>query len=130
VIREFRRKLGAALGLGAALCVAALCLAASGARAAAPDTRAVPEAPALDARLAQVYAQVCATCHQVPATGAPLTGDPDTGRSAAAAGRETMLRNTVEGLRGMPPLGTCGFCTEDDLRRLIEFMAPSEGAAP
>jgi cytochrome c5 len=28
----------------------------------------------------------------------------------------------------MPPLGTCGFCTEDDLRRLIDFMAPPEAA--
>jgi cytochrome c5 len=36
-----------------------------------------------------------------------------------------MLANTVAGVRGMPPLGTCGFCTEDDLRRLIAFMAPA-----
>jgi cytochrome c5 len=28
----------------------------------------------------------------------------------------------------MPPLGTCGFCTEDDLRRLIDFMVPEGGA--
>jgi cytochrome c5 len=114
VIREFRRKLGAALGL-----VAALCIAAGSARAAEP----------LDARLAQVYAQVCATCHQVPATGAPLTGDAVAWRTAAAAGRDAMLANTVDGIRGMPPLGTCGFCTEDDLRRLIDFMASAEGAA-
>ena len=76
VIREFRRKLGAALGL-----VAALCIAAGSARAAEP----------LDARLAQVYAQVCATCHQLPATGAPLTGDAAAWRTAAAAGRDAML---------------------------------------
>ena len=114
MIREFRRKLGAALGL-----VAALCIAAGSARAAEP----------LDARLAQVYAQVCATCHQLPATGAPLTGDAAAWRTAAAAGRDAMLANAIDGIRGMPPLGTCGFCTEDDLRRLIDFMAPAEGSA-
>jgi cytochrome c5 len=109
VIREFRRKLGIAAALLAALVLAP---------AAAP-------AEPLDARLAQVYTQVCATCHQRPETGAPLTGDPAAWRTAAAAGREAMLANTVAGVRGMPPLGTCGFCTEDDLRRLIAFMAPA-----
>jgi cytochrome c5 len=125
VIREFRRKLGAGLGL-----LAALCIAAGSARAAEPRDARPGEAKAatLDARLAQVYAQVCATCHQVPATGAPLTGDAAAWRSAAATGGEAMLKNTVDGLRGMPPLGTCGFCTEDDLRRLIDFMVPEGGA--
>jgi cytochrome c5 len=118
VIREFRRKLGVTAGLLAALLGAALL-------AAPAAVRAEP----LDPRLAQVYAQVCATCHQRPETRAPLTGDPEAWRAAAAAGREAMLANTVNGIRGMPPLGTCGFCSEDDLRRLIEFMAPA-GAEP
>ena len=112
VIRAFRRALGGTLGLLAALWIAA-----------APAL-----AEPLDARLAQVYAQVCATCHQLPATGAPLTGDREAWRAAAAAGREAMLAHTVDGVRGMPPLGTCGFCTEDDLRRLIDFMAPAVDA--
>jgi cytochrome c5 len=85
---------------------------------------AAARAEPLDPRLAQIYTQVCATCHQRPETRAPLTGDPETWRAAAGHGRAAMLANTVAGVRGMPPLGTCGFCTEEDLRRLIDFMAP------
>lgn len=84
----------------------------------------------LDARLTRIYAQVCAACHQRPETGAPLTGDPEAWRASDAAGREAMLANAVDGLRGMPPLGTCGFCTEDELRRLIDFMAPPPARTP
>jgi cytochrome c5 len=112
VIREFRKKLGIAAAL-----LAALVCAPAGARA-----------QQLDARLAQVYTQVCATCHQRPETGAPLTGDPAAWREAASQGRDAMLAHSVTGIRGMPPLGTCGFCSEDDLRRLIDFMAPAGDA--
>ena len=31
---------------------------------------------------------------------------------------------------GMPPLGTCGFCSEDDLRALIAFMTGGAAAEP
>lgn len=110
VIREFRRKV-----LGALL--AAFLLAGP------------PAAAGLDGRLAEVYAATCATCHTRPETRAPLTGDAPSWREALARGPEALLAHTVEGYRGMPPLGTCGFCSEEDLRRLIEFMsaAPPSG---
>jgi cytochrome c5 len=34
-----------------------------------------------------------------------------------------LLASTVAGVGGMPPLGTCGLCSEDDLRELIAYMA-------
>ena len=34
-----------------------------------------------------------------------------------------LLVHTVDGYRGMPPLGTCGLCSEDDFRELIRYMA-------
>jgi cytochrome c5 len=110
VIREFRRKV-----LGTLLAALAL----FGAQGAA----------ALDARLAQVYAATCATCHTRPETRAPLTGDAEAWREATSRGADSMLARSVLGYRGMPPLGTCGFCSESDLRALIAFMtaAPAAG---
>lgn len=114
VIRAFRRKV-----LGALLAALVLC--------AAPAARA-----ALDARLAQIYAATCSACHVRPETGAPRTGEPGDWREARARGERSMLARTVEGYRGMPPLGTCGFCSEEDLRRLIAFMsaAPEDSGPP
>lgn len=109
VIREFRRKV-----LRALLAAALLALA--------------PAAKALDTRLAQAYAATCAACHTRPETGAPLTGDAAAWREPLARGPESLAR-TVEGFRGMPPLGTCGFCSEQDLLRLIEFMSGEPPAA-
>ena len=44
-------------------------------------------------------------------------------RGAGARPGGAARAHRATGYRGMPPLGTCGFCSEDDLRRLIEFMA-------
>ena len=44
-----------------------------------------------------------------------------------------MLQNVVYGIRGMPPLGYCSACTEEDFRVLIRLMAglpESGGGAP
>jgi len=84
---------------------------------------------ALDARLAQVYAATCAACHVRADTRAPRTGEPAEWRDALARGPHSLLSRTVEGYRGMPPLGTCGFCSEQDLRHLIDFMSATPGAA-
>jgi cytochrome c5 len=53
----------------------------------------------------------------------PLVGDAAAWEGRRAQGFETLLANTVNGVRDMPPLGTCGACSEDDLRRLVAFVA-------
>ena len=52
-----------------------------------------------------------------------LVGDAAAWETRREKGIETLLANTVNGYRGMPPLGTCGFCSEPDLRDLIAYMA-------
>jgi cytochrome c5 len=96
--------------LGTAL---ALLVAASG---SAEETRTLGE------RQARIFSQICATCHVQPGSGAPLIGHVEDWRERRAGGLERLVRNTVDGYRDMPPLGTCGFCTERDLRLLIAFM--------
>ena len=105
-----------------ALAVVAALLSGSGAVARA-------DAP-LSPRQQLQYQVVCATCHAMPGTGAPLTGDRAAWLERNAQGFEALLRNTVDGMRSMPPLGTCGSCTEADLRALVAYLSglPAEPA--
>lgn len=77
----------------------------------------------LDERQARLFGEICATCHVQPGIGAPIVGRPDDWADARARGLEQMLARTVDGYLGMPPLGTCGSCSEDDFRALIRFMS-------
>ena len=77
----------------------------------------------LDARRARLFGEICATCHVQPGTGAPVVGRRGDWADARARGTEQMLQRTVDGYRGMPPLGTCGSCGEEDFRALIRFMS-------
>jgi cytochrome c5 len=94
---------------------------------------AVPGSAALNARQMQLLQQNCVQCHATETAGAPLIGRRDDWRDALVRGEEAMLVNTVQGLRGMPPLGYCSSCSEADFRALIRFMAgvaePAHGGA-
>ena len=86
----------------------------------------------LTPRQAQLLANNCLQCHAVANVGAPLIGDAQAWATAAAKGEETLLRNVVEGIRSMPPMGYCASCEEGDFRALIRFMTqmtPSNAAA-
>ncbi len=78
---------------------------------------------ALSEQNVRTYQAACAGCHARPGIGAPLTGVEADWRERRAQGLETLLVRTVDGYKGMPPLGTCGLCSEDDLRQLVRYMA-------
>lgn len=80
-------------------------------------------APALSPRQAQVYQAICATCHAAPGSGAPVTGDSAAWQVPNRQGFAALLLHTVDGTGSMPPLGTCGSCSEADLRALIAYMS-------
>ncbi|MRV70433.1 cytochrome c5 family protein [Duganella sp. FT92W] len=68
----------------------------------------------------------CLQCHARPGIGAPLAGRPEDWQSRNRLGEDAMLRNVVQGMRGMPPLGYCAACDEADLRVLIRLLAGLE----
>jgi len=90
-------------------------------------SRGDEHAPATRAQLgsdgARVYQTACASCHARPGTGAPLTSDEAAWAERRAQGANVLLAHTVNGYRGMPPLGTCGLCSESELRELVAYMA-------
>jgi len=90
------------------------------------NTQAVELTP----RESHAYTQICAYCHARAETSAPVMGDSAEWQRRAAetdGGFEGLVRNTIVGIGNMPPLGTCGYCTETEIRNLVATMS---GLAP
>ncbi len=108
------------------LTCAVVCLVA--ARASAADPQPATGAQVLEPALAAAYQSTCAACHARAGTGAPLTGNDTAWKARRTAGTEVMLARTVNGWRGMPPLGGCGRCSEAELRALVVYVSGAEAA--
>ncbi|WP_207867391.1 c-type cytochrome [Pseudomonas sp. 58(2021)] len=80
---------------------------------------AMPSDPAL----AQIYANSCQLCHANPAANAPLTGDRKAWEPRIRQGTDTLLDHAINGYNGMPPMGQCVECSEEQFLQLIGFMA-------
>ena len=74
-------------------------------------------------RVAQLYAQVCATCHEGSVHGAPKPGDMAAWNPRLKGGVEALYRSTISGKGDMPARGGCGdYCTDGDLMSLVDFL--------
>ena len=104
---------------------AVVCLVAASARAGDPQPATAAQ---LEPALVSTYQSTCAACHARAGTGAPLTGKEADWRARRTAGTEVMLARTVNGYRGMPPLGGCGRCSEAELRALVSYMSGADAA--
>ncbi len=74
----------------------------------------------------QVFHAVCFACHGTGAAGAPKVGDKAAWGPRIAQGISTLLKHAENGFQGktgvMPPRGTCGNCSNDELKGAIEYM--------
>lgn len=98
-------------------------LAGCGEEAATSSPVAAAQAMPADAALAQLYGASCRQCHANPAAGAPLTGDVAAWAPRLDKGMDTLLEHSINGFQGMPPMGMCMQCSEQEFRALIAFMA-------
>ena len=80
-------------------------------------------AGSLPPRQARINQQICATCHARPGVAVPLVGDESAWAPRRERGLTALVESTVNGVGGMPPLGTCSFCTQEDLEILIAYLA-------
>jgi cytochrome c5 len=69
------------------------------------------------------WTRSCALCHLNGEAGAPVLGDSAAWEFRLAQGEDIVMRNVLDGLNSMPPLGYCMACEVDDFRALIGFMA-------
>lgn len=76
-----------------------------------------------DPDLASLYTQSCFSCHGTGAGGAPRTGNSSEWQPRLEKGMDTLLDHTIKGFQGMPPLGMCMDCDEEQFTALIEFMS-------
>ena len=94
---------------------------------AGPDaTQAAAEPPA-DARTASVdgqkiYQTSCQACHAAGIAGAPKLGDKGAWAPRIAKGNDALFLSVKNGLKAMPPKGTCMSCGDDELRAAMEYM--------
>ncbi len=70
----------------------------------------------------QVYQGACFACHATGALDAPKKGDAAAWKPRLAQGMETLHKHAIDGIRAMPPRGTCGDCSDDDILNAIKFM--------
>ncbi len=76
-----------------------------------------------------LFSHNCLQCHAAPHISAPQLGYTDDWKDIIAQGEETILKHVVEGMGGMPPLGYCSACDEQDLRELIYLITGMQASA-
>jgi len=74
-----------------------------------------------------IYSGTCMACHATGVAGAPKVGDKAAWSARAAKGVDGLLATAVGGLNAMPPKGTCGACSDDELKGAIEYMLKETG---
>ncbi len=89
----------------------------------AASTADKPPVMPADPELATTYRQTCFACHGRAQSGAPVSGDAAAWQPRMAKGMDELLNNTLHGYRGMPPLGACMDCSDEEFEALITFMA-------
>ena len=80
--------------------------------------------------IVQIYNRSCISCHASGAGGAPRTGDQAGWKPRLEQGAELLLDHTMAGFQGMPPMGMCMDCNEEQFLALIEYMAADKITAP
>lgn len=93
------------------------------------SSNSAPPQPMLmpsDPDVAATYQQTCKSCHGAGYAGAPKTGDKAAWEPRMAKGMDVLVENTINGINGMPPLGTCMDCSAEEFEPLIRFMATGE----
>lgn len=71
---------------------------------------------------ADIYNTSCVACHSSGVLGAPKLQDATDWAPRMEKGFDTVLLNAINGINAMPPKGTCGACSDDDIKAAIEHM--------
>lgn len=70
----------------------------------------------------QLYEQYCHTCHATGLAGAPKFGDKADWAPHIAEGIETLVQHAIHGYKAMPPKGTCVNCSDEEIKKAVEYM--------
>jgi cytochrome c5 len=70
-----------------------------------------------------IYNTSCVACHGSGVLGAPkLHVAGDWQPRIDEKGLDQVWKNAVNGIGAMPPMGTCGSCSDDDIKAAVDYM--------
>ena len=72
-----------------------------------------------------VYDTSCAVCHQNGLAGAPIFGDKSAWGDRVNKSLEELTYSVKNGLRGMPAMGLCMNCSEQELESAVSYILNS-----
>lgn len=70
----------------------------------------------------EIYDTKCFTCHASGVAGAPKFGDKAAWEPRVAKGMDEIMKIVIGGKGAMPPKGTCMDCSDEDLKKSVEYM--------
>lgn len=70
----------------------------------------------------EVYDSACTTCHGIGVAGAPKLGHPEDWAPRLAKGIETLYTHAIDGFNGMPAMGLCGTCSQDEIKAAVDHI--------
>ena len=73
----------------------------------------------------QIYDQYCFACHATGVGDAPLFGNLEQWQPRIDKGFEVLVTTSLEGLKLMPPMGSCMSCSEDEMRDAVQYIIDS-----
>jgi cytochrome c5 len=69
-----------------------------------------------------IYAKACVACHSVGVLNAPKFQNVADWSPRMEKGFDAVWKNAINGIGAMPPMGTCGDCSNDEIKAAIEHM--------
>lgn len=90
------------------------------------NTKPEGSQPAVKAMSGQeIFEKHCVVCHEAGVAGAPKLGDANDWNPRLTAKKLSGLQaSAIKGLNAMPARGTCGECSDDDIKNAILYMLP------
>ena len=79
-----------------------------------------PAAPPSDG--AEAFSLACAHCHASGLPGVPAAGVPDDWNARDTQDFAVLLERVIDGHGNMPPLGSCAWCSESELRAALSIL--------
>ena len=70
----------------------------------------------------EVYDTACTTCHAIALAGAPKFGDRVSWGERANEDLDDLVETVINGLGGMPPMGMCMNCSQEELTNAVQYM--------
>lgn len=68
------------------------------------------------------YEQTCKMCHETGLADSPKLGDKKAWASRIAQGMDVLFKHAIEGMKAMPPKGGCSSCSDEEIKKAVEYM--------